>query len=250
MPKNGSCVRAIPPSPPVGSASLRGDHRRCCVREDQRVHHAGRRGQLVRLAARFAWVPPSALPELRAQYSPVGSGAGIGAITARTVDFGASDAPLSPDQFKRHARGAFRSPGRCRRPRSSTTCDGVKRRPLNMAGPALVNIYLGKITNWNNPAIKKINPGSRTADHEDHGRPPLRRLRHDVQLQRLPVVRQSEDLEERRSADGTRQLAGRHRRVAQLRRRNTVRQTPGGIGYVEMAYPKRNHLKYFGMQNR
>ena len=42
-----------------------------------------------------------------------------------------------------------------------------------MTGPVLAKIYLGKITNWNDPAIKKLNQGMNLPEHGDHGRPPL-----------------------------------------------------------------------------
>jgi phosphate transport system substrate-binding protein len=90
-------------------------------------------------------------------YGSVGSGAGIAAITARTVDFGASDAPLTKDQ--------------------ATACKGCEQIPwalsstsipyhvpgiaygLKLTGKILANIYLGHITKWNDSSIKKINPG-------------------------------------------------------------------------------------------
>ena len=89
-------------------------------------------------------------------YNPIGSGGGIAAITASTVDFGASDAPLSPTRPP-PARAASRSRGRCRRRRSSTTCPNIKC-SLRLNGPILAKIYLGEITTWNDAAITKINP--------------------------------------------------------------------------------------------
>jgi phosphate transport system substrate-binding protein len=89
-------------------------------------------------------------------YAAVGSGSGIAQITARTVDFGASDAPLTGSQ-----RGAC---NRCYQIPWALTATGVAFhlngiRKLKLSGPVLANIFLGKITNWNDPAITRINPG-------------------------------------------------------------------------------------------
>jgi phosphate transport system substrate-binding protein len=89
-------------------------------------------------------------------YGSVGSGAGIAQITARTVDFGASDAPLTGAQ-----RGAC---NRCYQIPWALTATGIAFhlngiRKLKLTGPIVAKIYLGQITNWNDPAIKKINKG-------------------------------------------------------------------------------------------
>jgi phosphate transport system substrate-binding protein len=89
-------------------------------------------------------------------YSPVGSGAGIAAITARQVDFGASDAPLSPDQFKA-CNGCVQIPWALSATSIIYNLSGVPN-DLHMTGPVLAQIYLGQITKWNDPAIKALNP--------------------------------------------------------------------------------------------
>jgi phosphate transport system substrate-binding protein len=94
-------------------------------------------------------------------YGAVGSGSGIAQITARTVDFGASDAPLTGAQ-----RGAC---NRCYQIPWALTATGVAFhlngvRQLRLTGPIVAAIYMGQITNWNDPAIKKINPGVNLPD--------------------------------------------------------------------------------------
>ncbi len=89
-------------------------------------------------------------------YGSVGSGAGIAQITARTVDFGASDAPLTGPQ-----RGAC---NRCYQIPWALTATGVAFhldgiRKLKLTGPIVAAIYLGQITNWNDSRIRKINKG-------------------------------------------------------------------------------------------
>ena len=92
-------------------------------------------------------------PEVK--YGAVGSGAGIAQITARTVDFGASDAPLTPEQAAA-CNGCVQIPWALTATGIGFNIPGVKK--LNLTGPILAGIYFGKITNWNDPKIKKLNP--------------------------------------------------------------------------------------------
>jgi phosphate transport system substrate-binding protein len=89
------------------------------------------------------------------KYGAVGSGAGIAQITARTVDFGASDAPLTPEQATA-CNGCVQVPWALSATGVGFNVPGVKK--LNLSGPILAGIYFGKITNWNDPKIVKINP--------------------------------------------------------------------------------------------
>jgi phosphate transport system substrate-binding protein len=88
-------------------------------------------------------------------YGSVGSGAGIAQITARTVDFGASDAPLTPEQSG-FCNGCVQIPWALTATGIGFSIPGVKK--LNLTGPILAGIYFGKITNWSDPKIKKLNP--------------------------------------------------------------------------------------------
>ena len=90
-------------------------------------------------------------------YSGIGSGGGIAAITARTVDFGASDAPLTPDQATACKRCA-QIPWAFSATSIPYNVSGVSY-GLKLTGPILANIYLGKIKKWNDSRIKSINPG-------------------------------------------------------------------------------------------
>ncbi|HXW58537.1 MAG TPA: phosphate ABC transporter substrate-binding protein PstS [Solirubrobacteraceae bacterium] len=89
-------------------------------------------------------------------YSAVGSGTGIKDITARTVTFGASDAPLTPAQAG-ECNGCLMIPWALTATGVGYNVPGVSR--LRLTGPVLAKIYLGQITNWDNAALKKINPG-------------------------------------------------------------------------------------------
>jgi phosphate transport system substrate-binding protein len=90
-------------------------------------------------------------------YGSVGSGAGIAAITTRTVDFGASDAPLTKDQFSA-CKGCEQIPWALSSTSIPYHVPGVSY-GLKLTGKILANIYLGHITKWNAVAIKKVNPG-------------------------------------------------------------------------------------------
>ena len=89
-------------------------------------------------------------------YSPTGSGAGIAGITARTVDFGASDAPLSADQLTA-CKSCVVIPWALAGMSVPYNLPGLNGR-LRLSGPVLANIFLGKLTSWNDAAIKKLNP--------------------------------------------------------------------------------------------
>lgn len=91
-------------------------------------------------------------------YGAIGSGGGIDQITSRTVDFGASDAPLTPDQFKA-ANGVEQIPWALSGTVPAYNVSGAPK-DLKLSGEVLAGIYLGKITHWNDPAIARLNPGA------------------------------------------------------------------------------------------
>ncbi len=89
-------------------------------------------------------------------YGSVGSGAGITQITNRVVDFGASDAPLTSDQAAA-CNGCVQIPWALTATVMAYHLDGVPK--LKLSGKVVAEIYLGAITSWNDPRIKKLNPG-------------------------------------------------------------------------------------------
>jgi phosphate transport system substrate-binding protein len=103
-----------------------------------------------------AWIPQlgSALG-INLTYSPIGSGGGIAAVTGRTVDFGASDAPLTSDQFTA-CKGCVQIPWALSATSIMYNLPGLNC-VLRLTGPLIANIYLGNITAWDDPAIKKVN---------------------------------------------------------------------------------------------
>jgi phosphate transport system substrate-binding protein len=194
-----------------------------------------------------AWkAPVQAALGMTVNYSAVGSGAGIAAITGRTVDFGASDAPLTSSQFN-SCGGCIQVPWALASTSVFYNLPGSKTF-LHMSGPVLAKIYLGKITTWNNPAIKKLNPGKNlpnkqiTVVHRSDGSGTSYNftdyLSHVSPTWKSQVGRGT--AVQWPTGVGAPHSSG----VA-----NVVRQTPGAIGYAETSYPIKNHLPYFAMQN-
>jgi phosphate transport system substrate-binding protein len=95
-------------------------------------------------------------PSLKFNYQSIGSGGGIKQITEKTVDFGASDAPLSDEELAK-APGLLNLPTVLGSVVVAYNLPGVP--ALNLSGPTLASIYLGTITQWSDPAIAKDNPG-------------------------------------------------------------------------------------------
>jgi phosphate transport system substrate-binding protein len=90
-------------------------------------------------------------------YGAIGSGGGIQQISARTVDFGASDAPLTTGQ-KANCKGCVMIPWALAATTISYNVPGVSK-PLRLTGGVVADMYLGTIKTWNDPQIAKLNPG-------------------------------------------------------------------------------------------
>ena len=193
------------------------------------------------------WIPEyDKLTGTQINYNPIGSGGGITAITNRTVDFGASDAPLSPDQFDA-CKGCVQIPWALSA--TSIFYNAPVPNLLRMSGPVLADIYLGKITNWNDARIKKLNPGANLPD-----------------LKITPVFRSDNSGTSYNFTDYLSSVSpewksklGKGVTVswpAGIGGRGSsgvsgvVSRTEGAIGYADIAYAVANKLKYFRMQNR
>ena len=95
-------------------------------------------------------------------YGAIGSGGGIDQITARTVDFGASDAPLTPDQAAA-CKSCVQIPWSMGAVAIPYNVKGVPDH-LKLTGPVLADIFMGKVTSWNDSAIAQLNPGVNLPD--------------------------------------------------------------------------------------
>jgi phosphate transport system substrate-binding protein len=99
---------------------------------------------------------------LKMNYQSIGSGGGIAQIKAGTVDFGASDMPLKPEELDK--AGLTQFPPVIGGEVMVVNLPGIQAGQITLDGPTIANIYLGKITKWNDPAIAKLNPGLKLPD--------------------------------------------------------------------------------------
>ncbi len=180
-------------------------------------------------------------------YSAIGSGGGIAAITARTVDFGASDAPLTPDQLTA-CKGCTQIPWAFSATSIPYNVSGVGY-GLKLTGPILANIYLGKITRWNDSRIKALNPKVKLPDEKIV---PIFRsdgsgttyiftdyLSHVSKEWKSRVGKSAQvNFPTGVGARGSSGVAG------------ALGRTPGGITYVDVAYSLKNKFKIAAMKNR
>jgi phosphate transport system substrate-binding protein len=95
-------------------------------------------------------------------YQSIGSGGGIKQIEAKTVDFGASDMPMTPEDLKKN--GLMQFPAINGGVVPVINLEGVAAGALKLDGATLASIYLGKITKWNDPAIAALNKGVKLSD--------------------------------------------------------------------------------------
>ncbi|HET8875202.1 MAG TPA: phosphate ABC transporter substrate-binding protein PstS [Casimicrobiaceae bacterium] len=95
-------------------------------------------------------------------YQSIGSGGGIAQIKAKTIDFGASDMPLRPEELKR--AGLVQFPAIIGGVVPVMNVDGVAPGALKLTGPVLADIYLGRVKRWNDKAIAELNAGIRLPD--------------------------------------------------------------------------------------
>ena len=99
-------------------------------------------------------------PNIQVNYQAIGSGAGIKQLQAKTVDFAASDAPLSKSQTKNFSSPVVHIPETIGSVVAAYNLPEFAKNGLNFTGPILADIFMGKIKTWDDPAIKAINPGS------------------------------------------------------------------------------------------
>ena len=184
-------------------------------------------------------------PEVSINYQSIGSGGGIKQFTEKTVDFGATDAPLTIEE-------AQRAPGAVHIPETIGSVVAAYNLPvegLKLTGPILADIYLGKITKWNDPKIQSINSGM------------------SLPAEDIVVVQRSDgsgttfvwtDYLSNVSSTFEQQIgkgksvqwpvgvgAPGNEGVA-----NSINTTPNAIGYVELAYATTTGMKHAAIQNQ
>jgi phosphate transport system substrate-binding protein len=176
---------------------------------------------------------------IKLNYQAIGSGAGINQINNRTVDFGASDMPVKAEDLAAHKLMQF--PTVIGGVDIIVNIPGVKANELKLTGPVLADIYLGKITKWNDEAIAAINPGLKLPStaiatvHRADGSGTTFVFTDYLSMQSAEWKSKvgsstSVSWPNGAGAKGSDGVAG------------TVRQIKGGIGYDESAYAEQNHL--------
>jgi phosphate transport system substrate-binding protein len=179
-------------------------------------------------------------------YQSIGSGGGIKQIQAKTVDFGASDMPLKPEDLEK--TGMMQFPTVIGGIVPVVNLPGVKPGEMKLTGPVLADIYLGKVTKWTDPEIAKLNPTLKLPDQD------------------IAVVRRADgsgttfiftnylskvspDWKQKVGEGTTVQwplgLGGKGNEGVSA----FVQRIPAALGYVEYAYAKQNKMTYAQMQN-
>jgi len=186
-----------------------------------------------------------AFPDIRFNYQSIGSGGGIQQFTNGTVDFGATDAPMNPDEMAK-AADAVHVPTVLG---AVVVTYNAPFAGLKLTPDLLAAIYLGKVSKWSDPALAKVNPGIKFPDM------PITVVRRSdgsgttyVFTDYLAKV--SSEWKEKvgtgKSVSWPAGLGGKgNEGVTGL-----IKQTPGSIGYVELAYANQNKLPLTTLQNR
>jgi phosphate transport system substrate-binding protein len=183
----------------------------------------------------------------KVNYQSIGSGGGIAQIKAATVDFGSSDAPLKPGDLA--ASGLAQFPSVMGAVVPIVNIPGLKQGQVKLTGPIIADIFLGKISNWNDPVIAAVNPG--------------------VTFPKLKIT-----VVHRSDGSGTTFNFVNYLSKVSLDWRNKVgegtavkwptgvggkgnegvaaytKQIKGAIGYVELSYAITNKLNYTAVRNR
>ena len=192
-------------------------------------------------------------PDISVNYQSIGSGGGIQQFTARTVDFGASDVPLSSTEMKAAmaANGpVVEIPVALGGVAVAYNVPGAPNH-LKLSAATLTNIFMGKITNWNDGSIAASNPGAKLPDlpivvvHRADGSGTtyiftdyLSHVSADWKSQVGTGKTVSWPAASSVGAKGTEGVAGQ------------IQNTPGAIGYIELAYALENDIAYASLQNR
>jgi phosphate transport system substrate-binding protein len=183
---------------------------------------------------------------IKINYQSVGSGAGIKQIEAKTVTFGASDMPLTDEKLQ--ASGLFQFPTAIGGVVPVINVKGIEPGQLRLTGSVIADIFLSKITKWDDPAIKALNPSLALPDQAINV---VRRADGSgttfIWTNYLSKVSKEfkETIGEGTAVNWKTGAGGKgNEGVAQM-----VRQLPGSLGYVEFAYVKQTKMNWVNVQN-
>ena len=195
-----------------------------------------------------SWIPKvDSAFGLKVTYGPIGSGGGIQQIINRTVDFGASDAPLTPEQFAA-CKGCVQIPWALSATSLSYRGDGLPNH-IRLDGSTVAGIFLGKIKRWNDPAIKKLNKGKSLPDLAITV---IHRSDNSGTTYNLTEYLNSASKEWKSrvgkgvAVDWPVGVGARGSSGVSA----TLSQTNGGITYVDVAYALKSHFFFAAVKNR
>jgi len=185
-------------------------------------------------------------PDVEINYQSLGSGAGVRQLSNQTVFFGASDGPMTNEQLQAAPGKILHFPTVLGADVAVYNLRGITN--LKFTGPLLADIFLGKVTKWNDPSIARINPGINlpgtdiTVVHRSDGSGTtyiwvdyLSKVSPDWKTK--VGVAQSVNWPVGVGGKGNEGVSG------------VVSQTPGSIGYVELVYALQNKIAYGAVQN-
>jgi len=192
-------------------------------------------------------------PDVTVNYQSIGSGGGIQQFTAKTVDFGASDVPMNADELKRAEAGGpvIQFPTTLGSEAITFNLPMVIKGGLHLTREALAEIYLGQITKWNDPKLARLNAGANLPDtpivvvHRSDASGTtyiFTDFLSHVSSDWKSKVGTGKGVEWPAASSvggkGNEGVAGQ------------VRQTPGAIGYVELAYAIENKMQQAMLENK
>lgn len=180
-------------------------------------------------------------------YQPIGSGGGIRQLTNQTVFFGATDGPMTVDQMQTAPGKILHLPTVLGAVVPIYEIPGVNAE-LKFTGPLIADIFMGKVTKWNDPAIVKLNPGVKLPDmditvvHRSDGSGTTYIFadylaKVSPEWAKTVGVATSVKWPVGLGGKGSEGVTG------------LVKQTPGSIGYVELVYALQNKIDYGQVQN-
>ncbi|HSY50745.1 MAG TPA: phosphate ABC transporter substrate-binding protein PstS [Thermoanaerobaculia bacterium] len=187
-------------------------------------------------------------PNVEINYQSIGSGGGIAQLSAGTVFFGASDGPMNDEQLAKAGFKIIHLPTVLGGDVPIYNIPGESAE-LRFTGPLLADIFLGKITKWNDPAIRAVNPGVKlpaddiTVVHRSDGSGTTY-IWADYLSKVSPEWKQKVGVAT--SVSWPAGIGGKGSEGVS----GLVKQTPGAIGYVELIYALQNKIAYGSVQNQ
>ncbi|HZP44600.1 MAG TPA: phosphate ABC transporter substrate-binding protein PstS [Candidatus Binataceae bacterium] len=189
-------------------------------------------------------------PDVTVNYQSIGSGGGIQQFIAKTVDFGASDVPMNAAELQRAGGPVLQIPVTLGGEAICYNLPGIDS-GLKFTPDLIADIYLGKVTKWNDPALQKLNPNAKLPDmpimvvHRSDGSGTTY-IFTDFLSTISSEWKQKVGTGKSVSWPAPSSVGGKgNEGVA-----GQVRQSAGAIGYVELAYVLQNHITYGQLQNK